>query len=402
MDSGEIRKRFLEFFEKRGHKIAQSASLVPEGDPSVLFTTAGMQQFKPYFVGQADPIKDFGSKNTVSVQKCIRTSDIDEVGDDSHLTFFEMLGNFSFGEYLKEGAIKYAYEFITKGLGLKIDYVTVFAGDSEVPKDEESEKIWGELGVKDVRLGERKDNFWGPTGAEGPCGPTTEIYINGIEIWNLVFNEYYCYPDKRLEKVSTPGVDTGMGLERLATVLQGKKNVFETDLFAELFQLLPEGVDERVKRIVIDHMKAVIFIVADGVTPSNKAQGYVLRRLLRRALAYAKANNFPAEGPKELIEKIIDLYKATYPELEEKRDLILKAIYDEREKFGKTLTQGLKELEKLKTIGAKEAFYLYETFGLPFDFIKDKAPGLKQEDFDNEFKKHQQISKTSAAGKFAG
>src|SRR3989338_5900376 len=203
----KIRKKFYDFFEKRGHKIIPSSSLIP-GDSSVLLTTAGMQQFKPYFTGEKDPLKDahpnlgapIGSKNVVSIQKCFRTSDIDEVGDESHLTFFEMLGNFSFGGYFKKEAIAYAHDFITKELGLEIDYVSVFKGDEKIPPDEESEKIWKSIdsAIK-IRKSGRKDNFWGPTGNEGPCGPTTEIYINGIEIWNLVFNEYYCLPDKSLK-----------------------------------------------------------------------------------------------------------------------------------------------------------------------------------------------------------
>src|SRR3989344_6078997 len=259
MDSATIRKKFLKFFEERGHAVVSSSSLVPD-DPSVLLTTAGMQQFKPYYTGEGDAMRDFGSLNTVSIQKSFRTSDIDEVGDETHLTFFEMLGNFSFGYkpgeprspkegYFKEEAIKLAHEFITKEMGFPISYVTIFEGSDSVPKDEESRRIWQSLGVKDIREEGIEDNFWGPTGNAGPCGPTTEIYCENsaggeAEIWNIVFNEFF-FPGSRaellsgasgekLEKLKTPGVETGMGLERLAMIAQNKKNIFETDLFAPL------------------------------------------------------------------------------------------------------------------------------------------------------------------------
>ena len=317
MNSGAIRTKFLDFFKARGHAVVPSSSLIPD-DPSVLLTTAGMQQFKKYFTGELDPLKDFKdssgrpTKNTASIQKSFRTSDIDEVGDETHLTFFEMLGNFSFGGYFKKEAIEYAHGFITKELGLKIDYVSVFKGDSKmklgqkVPPDVESEKIWQALGIKDVRKFGREDNFWGPTGSEGPCGPTTEIYVNGVEIWNIVFNEYYGieqdtnytnwlvrnwnrmmegkgHRNLKLTKLNIPGVDTGMGLERLAMVSQGKKNVFETDLFSPLFKILPVELPEREKRIIADHLRGSVFLLADGVRPSNKEHGYILRRLMRRA-----------------------------------------------------------------------------------------------------------------------
>ena len=226
----EIREKFKRFFESKEHgehKWRESSSLLPT-DSSVLFTTAGMQQFKPYYTGQKNALDDFGSLNTVSIQKCLRTSDIDEVGDESHLTFFEMMGNFSFGGYFKKEAIEWAYEFIIKEMDLKIDYVSIFGGEGEVPADEESERIWRSIDPNiEIRKAGRADNFWGPTGNEGPCGPTTEIYVNGIEIWNLVFNQYYQHKDKHLEPLKTPGIDTGMGLERLAMVSQGKKNIFD-------------------------------------------------------------------------------------------------------------------------------------------------------------------------------
>lgn len=404
MDSGGVREKFLEFFKERGHTVVPSSSLIPD-DPSVLLTTAGMQQFKPYFTGELDPLADFGNKNTASIQKSFRTSDIDEVGDESHLTFFEMLGNFSFGGYFKEGAIKHAHEFITgKGwMSLEIDYVSVFEGDREVPPDGESEKIWLSLGIKDIRKFGREDNFWGPTGKEGPCGPTTEIYVRNaagqsVEIWNIVFNEYYCQSDGRLEKLETPGVDTGMGLERLAMVAQKKSSIFETDLFAPLIERMPADLPERKKRILADHARGAAFLIADGVRPSNKEAGYVLRRLLRRMIAYGT-------GVEEaLFVAVLENYNLFYPELD--LSIITEVFEEEKEKFSRTLGIGLKELNKLDSIDAKTAFKLYESFGLPYETIKEvgggKAENLRREDFDEEFKKHQELSRTSSAGMFKG
>src|SRR3989339_147579 len=279
MNSEDIRKSFLDFFAaKSGSVIVPSSSLVPN-DSSVLLTTAGMQQFKPYFTGELDAKKDFGSLNTVSVQKCFRTTDIDEVGDKTHLTFFEMLGNFSFGlsgQGGKKEAIQYAHLYLTEILGINPERitVTVFAGDNPpaggVPYDSESFDVWHKdigLAADKISKHDRKDNFWGPTGNEGPCGPTTEIYVDGVEVWNIVFNEYYCSADKSLEPLEQKGVDTGMGLERLAMVVQNKKTIFETDLFTPLIET---------NRIMLDHSRAIVFLISDGVRPSNKEQGYIL------------------------------------------------------------------------------------------------------------------------------
>ncbi|MDP4010264.1 MAG: alanine--tRNA ligase [Candidatus Spechtbacteria bacterium] len=415
MKSQEIREKFLNFFKERGHAVVPSSSLIPD-DPSVLLTTAGMQQFKPYFMGKADPMRDFGSKNTVSIQKSFRTSDIDEIGDESHLTFFEMLGNFSFGGYFKEEAIKYAHELL-KEYGLKIQYVTIFEGDDIVPKDERSREIWKELGVKDIRELPKSDNFWGPTGNEGPCGPTTEIFVNDVEIWNLVFNEYYCKPDGSLEKLETPGVDTGMGLERLAVVLQGKKHVFETDLFLPLIQVMPDGMDERTKRIFADHIRAMAFLISDGVRPSNKEAGYVLRRIIRRVLAqeykvplsYSGNDILGMSGGLDVnsvLQKVVECYEDFYPELKKNEDIIFQVFKEENEKFKKTLSNGLKELEKLDDINAKDAFRLYESYGLPYEAIKElageKAKNLSREEFEKEFEKHRAKSREGQEAKFGG
>ena len=313
MTHQEIRDKFIKFFEARGHKVVPSASLMPT-DPSVLFTTAGMQQFKYYYTGQSDAMKDFGSLNTASIQKCVRTSDIDEVGDESHLTFFEMLGNFSFGGYFKKEAIKYGYDFIVKEMGLKIDYVSIFEGDVDVPADEDSEKFWKEVDPDIVikKFG-RKDNFWGPTGAEGPCGPTTEIYVNGLEIWNIVFNQYYQHADKKLELLKTPGIDTGMGLERLAMVGQGVSNIFETDLLKPMMDILPSNLPIRQKRIAVDHVRAFAFLKEDGFVESSKDDmgGSVLNKLQRDTFDFGISKDIISK----IAIKIYNIYGPIYPEL---------------------------------------------------------------------------------------
>jgi len=418
MSSEEIRRKFLDFFKGRGHTIVSSSSLIPD-DPSVLLTTAGMQQFKKYYTGELDPMKDFGAKNTTSVQKCFRTSDIDEVGDESHLTFFEMLGNFSFGGYFKEDAIKYGYEFIKDVMGLEIDYVTVFdpekvsAGDwrKTVPFDQESYEIWKKLGMPESKIRrEGIDNFWGPTGNEGPCGPTTEIYVRGVEIWNIVFNQYYAEgvdpvrgpasldAGRRLRRLASNGVDTGMGLERLAMISQNAPTIFETDLFKPLMEFLPRDMDTRTKRIFADHARGIAFLVSDGVRPSNKEAGYVLRRLMRRIIVYGGVEMYT------LFQRIVGVYGVSYPDL--KRDIINQVFEEEWGRFEKTLSLGLKELDRMDMIGAKSAFKLYESFGLPYEIIKErggiKTNNLTREDFDAEFKKHQEISRAGKEAKFGG
>jgi len=386
MTSLELRKKFLQFFEKNGHTIAPSSSLLPT-DPSVLFTTAGMQQFKPYYLGEKSP----WGPNVASIQKCIRTSDIHEVGDERHLTFFEMLGNFSFGGYFKEEAIKLAYEFIVKELKLKIDYVTVFSPDkvSEddwrkgVAEDTESYEIWKKYVPEQKIRKEGVDNFWGPTGEEGPCGPTTEIYIEGIEIWNIVFNEFFCNKEKKLEKLETPGVDTGMGLERLAMVAQKVSTVFETDLF--------DGVKSQQERIIADHVRAISFLISDGITPSNKNQGYILRRLIRRILTW------DADFHK-LFEGVVKKYQPFYSKLNFKN--ILEVFDKESNIFNLSLREGLKHIKE--NMAAQEIFSLYETYGLPVDILSDKVKNFNQQEFDELLKKHQELSRTSSAGMFKG
>ncbi|MBX4205326.1 MAG: alanine--tRNA ligase [Candidatus Doudnabacteria bacterium] len=417
MKSSDLRKKFLNFFEERDHKIVPSSSLVPKDDPSVLLTTAGMQQFKSYYLGTANPETDFGSKNTATVQKSFRTSDIEGVGDDTHLTFFEMLGNFSFGGYWKKEAIKYAIEFLESEL--KIDHnrihSTYFAGAEGIPADSVSlAELKNYFDDSKIVPQGRGDNFWGPTGDQGPCGPTVEFYVDGTEIWNVVFNEFYCKLDKTLVPIEgtggVRGIDTGMGLERLSVVMQAKKNVFETDLFASLTKDFPP-IEDRVARIILDHFRAAVFLISDGVAPSNKDRGYILRRLLRRAFMYAKINNFPAEGPKNFIIDLINLYKEQYPELESNQQRILDVIYDERKKFGASIDLGLKQFEKsyqadAQFVTGKAVFDLVTTFGFPKELVeeiaKQKNVQVDWPEFEQEFQKHQELSRSASAGMFKG
>lgn len=421
MNSKEIRQKFLHFFKEHGHTVVKSSSLLPD-DPSVLLTTAGMQQFKKYYTGEADPMKDFGSKNTTSIQKSFRTSDIDEVGDESHLTFFEMVGNFSFGGYFKKEAITYAYDFITKEMGLPISYVTIFEGSHGVSNDEESRTIWNSLGIIDVREEGINDVFWGPTGSSGPCGPTTEVYCKNaegkdIEIWNIVFNEFF-YPGSReellsqtpgkvLQKLDTLGVDTGMGLERLAMIAQHTSNMFETDLFTSLMECMPSNRDVRTKRILADHARAVCFLLCDGVRPSNKERGYILRRLMRRCIVHeylTHSDTIPSFDVRTVFRKVIEIYEEFYPELDAR--LIETEWSTEKDKFSKTLQKGLKEMQRMESIDAQSAFKLYESFGLPYEIIKEvgghNAATLDRVGFEEEFRKHQEISRAGAEKKFGG
>ncbi len=417
MNSQEIRKKFLDFFKEQGHAVVPSSSLIPD-DPSVLLTTAGMQQFKKYYTGEADAQKDFGSLSTASAQKSFRTSDIDEVGDESHLTFFEMLGNFSFGGYFKKEAITWAHEFITKVMNLPISYVTIFQGSDSVPKDEESREIWKNLGVTDIREEGMDDVFWGPTGTSGPCGPTTEIYCRNakgqdVEIWNIVFNQFFCTGSRdqlmnggaTLTPLGTPGIDTGMGLERLVMIVQNKSTIFDTDLFLDIISQLPPTIDSRALRIIADHARAMCFLISDGVRPSNKERGYVLRRLMRRIIVMEHtAGEQRINLVKDLIPVIVGQYHGAYPELH--IDVILDEWDKEREKFLKTLKNGLKELAKCPHLDPATAFKLYESYGLPYEIIKEmgdtRAAGLTRTAFEEEYRKHQEISRAGLEKKFGG
>jgi alanyl-tRNA synthetase len=404
--SDEIRRRYLAFFEKRGHTVVSSSSLVTN-DPSVLFTTAGMQQFKPYYLGEPSPY----GQNAVSVQKCVRTSDIDEVGDDTHLTFFEMLGNFSFGGYWKKEAIEYAHEFITKELGLKIDYVSIFKDDStDIPADEESRSIWQSLDSNLViKEHDAKDNFWGPTGTEGPCGPTTEIYINGVEIWNIVFNEYYKTKEGKYEPLEIKGIDTGMGLERLLVQVQKAKNVYETDVLETITNAI-ESNDIKAKRIIADHIRTAVFMISDGVVPTNTDRGYVLRRLIRRARYYLNSIGASDKALGWLAYVVADIYQNTEYNLKQRIKDIDQVITLEETTFAAHLEFGKKLVEKIiKTngkISGENAFLLYSTYGFPFELVKEIAIENKIEVDEADFKKrksaHQDLSRSGAEQKFKG
>jgi alanyl-tRNA synthetase len=445
MTADELRKKYIDFFTSKGHAEISGSSLIPENDPTVLFTTAGMHPLVPYLLGQPHP----AGTRLVDYQKCIRTIDIDEVGDSSHLTFFEMLGNWSLGDYFKEEALKLSYEFLTspKWLGLPLDNlsVTVFAGDDQVPPDEESAAIWRQLGIPDERIFRlpRSDNWWGPAGQTGPCGPDSEMFIDtGIpgtpksrpgvsdgkymEIWNDVFMQYNQKADGSFETLKRKCVDTGMGIERTIAILQGKSSVYETELFTPIIANVEEltgaryGHDEatdRSIRIICDHVKAASFIIGDerGVSPSNVGQGYILRRLIRRAVRHGRKLGLQAGFLHTPARTVLDMYRDAYPTLYAKGDQVLEELHQEEEKFLVTLQKGEHEFEKMlpnlmrnpdRVIPGRVAFKLYDTFGFPIEITEELASehGLTvdREGFDQAFKKHQEASKSDASGTFKG
>ena len=443
LSSSEIRSRFLEFFKKRGHEILPSASLVPENDPSVLFNTAGMQPLVPYLMGQKHPL----GNRLASCQKCVRTGDLDDIGDNRHFSFFEMLGNWSLGDYFKSDAITWSYEFLTsKEEGLGLDparlYVTAFEGDANAPRDTETPEIWKSLGIPENRiyfLG-ADDNWWSP-GDNGPCGPDTEMFYdmdgsfvgqeiskekflqevkneNLIEIWNDVFMEYKKEDGQVVGKLSQQNVDTGAGLERLTAVLQGKKTAYETDLFIPVMEAIKsiadknffgEKYNEKSARVIADHIRTSIFLISDGVLPSNKDQGYILRRLLRRAIRHADRLGFSQgitttrSDLSYLAEKIISVYAGSpYSfNLHQQALFIFEQIEKEEQKFRKTLKDGLKEFEK-----GTEPFILATTYGFPIELTEELAQekGIKidRADFDVKMKAHQDLSRSGAEQKFKG
>jgi len=405
MTTRELKEKYFEFFKQNGHKAIPSASLIPENDPTVLFTTAGMHPLVPYLLGEKHPAGD----KLVDVQKCIRTGDIDEVGDDWHLTFFEMLGNWGLGSYWKKEAIEMSWEFLTgkKWLGLnkKKISVSVFAGDSEIPKDEESAEIWELVGVpKDrIKFLGREDNFWGQA-AGGPCGPCSEMFYDGIEIWNDVFMEYNKLDDGNYEPLKQKNVDTGMGVERTVAILNGKKSVFDVEPLKSIVkkvQELAKTKNTKAERIIADHLRAATFIMGDerGIAPSNVEQGYVLRRLIRRAIRYGKKLGIEKSFTYEIGKLVIDLMSDEYPELQKNKDFVIEQFIQEEEKFGKTLEKGLKEFEK-----GTDPFILFTTYGFPIEMTEELAreKGMKidRRKFEEDFKKHQELSRTATAGKF--
>lgn len=410
MSSDEIRKQFLEFFKSKGHAIVPSSSLVPT-DPSVLLTTAGMQQFKPYFTGELDARKDFGASTVASIQKCFRTSDIEEVGDKTHLTLFEMLGHFSFGDYFKKETIEWTYQLLTEIFRFAPERIsaTVFEGDSVIPFDQESFEAWSRfLPKRQIRKGSRKDNVWGPAGSEGPCGAANEVYADDVEVATLVFMEYYCYADGTLKSLPKKGVDVGWGFERvLLKTNPSAPDIFHTDIFEGMIKGITEiapTLQEREVRIFADHLRSSIFLVADGVRPSNKEAGYILRRLLRRILAHRILYDVHADLFTIAHGAIKEKFGALYPEVNNPR--IIEVMEAEQQKFEKAIGRGITEIKKFPKITAKEAFYLYESFGLPFELIRELAPetskNLDRHDFDQEFKTHQEISRAGKEAKFGG
>jgi len=424
MKSAELRQKYLEFFKSKGHKVIPSASLIPENDPTVLFTTAGMHPLVPYLLGQKHP----EGKRLTSCQKCIRTGDIDDVGDDTHLTFFEMLGNWSLGDYWKDEAIKWSFEFLTKELNIPLERLAVscFAGDDDAPKDEESAKIWESLGIEKERIAflPKEDNWWGPAGKTGPCGPDTEMFYwklnntpapkvfdakdkNWVEIWNDVFMQYVKNEDGTYSEAKQKNVDTGMGLERTTAVLNGKENVFETDLFLPIIQKIEELSGKKYNdyqkefRIITDHIKASVLLAAEGIVPSNVEQGYILRRLLRRAIRHGKTLQMPEDFLTVLIKSVVEIYKDIYSVLEEKEELVVSVVRQEEEKFELTLEKGLKEFEK-----GESAFNLYQSYGFPIEMTqelaKEKGKEIDMDEFKKELEKHQDLSRTASAGMFKG
>ncbi len=440
MKANELRRKYIDFFVSKGHKEISSASLIPENDPSVLFTTAGMHPLVPYLLGEKHPS---GSRLT-DHQKCLRTGDIDEVGDASHLTFFEMMGNWSLNDYFKKESIAFSHEFLTKVLGIpqvKIS-VTVFAGDGDVPRDNEAYEAWKSLGYPDERIYfcGRKDNWWGPAGETGPCGPDTEIFYDMgkpkcsencgpscncgkyVEIWNNVFMEYDKQKDGTFRKMQIHNVDTGLGLERVLCILNGEKSVYDTEIFKPILDGLKEatGVEIteenlRIFRILADHLRAITFILGDdkGVSPSNVDQGYVLRRLIRRVYRHLKSICNPDGIMVKISKIIVDEFKGVYPELERNQAFIEKSLQDEERTFSKTLDQGIKIATKFldnvkegEMLCGEMAFKLYDTYGFPIELTEELAGErnvkVDVEGFKARYIKHQELSRQGADQKFKG
>ncbi len=412
MDRKQLIKKYIDFFKSKGHKEIKNASLIPENDPTVLFTTAGMHPLVPFLLGEKHPL----GKRLVNVQRCVRTGDIEKVGDTHHHTFFEMLGNWSLGDYWKKEAIEYSAEFLTKILKIPKEKISVtcFAGDKDAPRDVESAEIWKSLGINKIKFLGKEDNWWGPAGKTGPCGPDTEMFVNGIEIWNDVFMEYNKDEKGNYNIAKQKNVDTGMGVERTVAVLNNLEDNYLADMWKPLIEEIEKisgkkyEENKREMRIIADHIKAAVFILADGVTPSNKEQGYVLRRLIRRAIRYLRllgvdiANSDPTTKIAKQVIKIYDDY-----EILKNPERIFSELKREEERFRKTLDKGLKKFEmmaKSKKIGGKEAFLLYQSYGFPLEMIKELAKErnieVDEKGFEEELKKHQELSRTASAGRF--
>ena len=438
MEADKLRDEFINFFKSKGHAQIGSASLIPENDPTVLFTTAGMHPLVPYLLGEKHPM----GKRLVDFQKCIRTGDIDEVGDYSHLTFFEMLGNWSLGDYFKEESIAFSYEFLTKHLGFTNDQlaVTAFAGEEGIPRDEETAAIWRTHGMRDDQIFfyGREDNWWGPAGVTGPCGPDTEIFFdNGqpkcgpdcgpschcgkyTEIWNNVFMQYFKNDKGEFEPLAQKNVDTGMGLERICCITEGKRSVYDTSLFTGIISELEdisgrkyEGDAIRDFRIIADHLRAATFILGDGVVPAKVGQGYILRRLIRRAARNMSKLGYDDIFMDRVCAKICDQYGPAYPELAREKDNICRNIKAEEEKFHATLVKGLRRFNEMvgnageqKVMDGELVFRLYDTFGFPVELTAElaaeKGLTVDMEDFQNRFRTHQEKSRAGSEQTFKG
>lgn len=435
MKAIEIRNKYLNFFKRHGHSVIPSAPLIPENDPSVLFTTAGMQPLVPYLLGEKHPE---GTRLT-DFQKCVRTNDINEVGDNRHLTYFEMLGNWSLGDYFKEESVAMSYEFLTKELGIPAEKISVtcFAGDEDCPKDTVTAECWKKAGIPEERIyffG--KDDNWWIAGEEGPCGPDTEMFYDTgkekcsekcnpscgcgkyVEIWNNVFMEYLKTSDGKYQKLKQQNVDTGLGLERMAMLLQGKKTPFEIEIFKPVMDKLEEleKVDDIAsRRIVAEHLRSSMMIILDGGIPSNVDRGYILRRLIRRMTRRLRKLQIDTNQISTLIDISIDAQKELYPELETNKERIKDVIIEEISKFEKTLERGEREFNKIvnklktenkDTISGQDLFTLYETYGFPPEVTQDLAEeqGIKIDntEFDRLFKEHQEKSRMGSEQKFKG
>ncbi len=429
----QLIEKYIEFFKKKGHKEIPNASLIPSNDPTVLFTTAGMHPLVPYLLGQKHAL----GKKLVNVQKCIRTGDINDVGDDVHLTFFEMLGNWSLGDYFKKEAIEYSFEFLTKELGIKKEKISVtcFAGDKTAEKDTESAEIWRELGITKIKFLPKEENWWGPAGDTGPCGPDTEMFVNDCEIWNNVFMQYIkvagtikptgeklfgvlpiSASDNKPHYIlaKQKNVDTGMGVERTLAILNNFKSVYETECFKPIIREIEKLSGKKnltiskSARIIADHIKASVFIISDGVIPSNVERGYVLRRLIRRAIRYGRLLEIKDNFITKIANVVIEMYQNSYPELKKNRNQILTELDKEENKFQLTLESGMREFEKIskdkKQISGKEAFLLYQSYGFPIEMTcelaEEKKIKVNMKEFEDENKKHQELSRTLSAGQF--
>ena len=427
-----LKDLYINYFVSKGHKQIPSAPVVPENDPSVLFNTAGMQPLIPYLMGEVHP---YGTR-LVDYQKCIRTNDLDEIGDTTHHTFFEMLGNWSLGDYFKDESISYSYEFLTKVLNIPVSKlaVTVYAGDGNIPFDEISYNKWLSLGIPKERIARTVlDNFW-IAGTSGPCGPDTEIFYfrsddeipevfdpednRWVEIWNNVFMEFYKDENGNVTELPKKNVDTGMGLERTVSILENVSDNYKSSVWKDVIDLIreicgkPYEGNEQSIRIIADHIRTSVFISADpaGIKPSNTDQGYILRRLIRRAIRHAKKLEIDinSDWEQRIAKLIIDKYKKYYSELTENESVVLEVLKNEKEKFNKTLEKGLREFNKVsnKDIDALTAFHLYDTYGFPIELTEELAKDanikVDIEGFKEKFKEHQELSRTASAGKFKG